>query len=504
MQRNRPNSLTRPPSSNSNPSNTKEDFQIYKNRLAETTDIKQSRIPLSNARASENKVGRGDFRDASEAVQFSSKPPLSTTARRAEQHSQPAAAQFSSKSKPVSKQSALPPDSDDISVPNEIEPCSQEIHDQRRLRMLKWQNLQLERELVLLAESSQSRATALIELERLYSGFVDWARTQIDKHTGSPEVPVSRADLMRFISEFESSRIRFTRAADTALTPHRLEASSFIPPGRAHRFLAHDTHDSSLSSILANEPGALRLQHIGALEESLTELFSDLKALQLQLSHLASTLPSTAAIADKRGSRGSFESDGRPRASASASGSLLDRPARVVHGSSSSCAVSAVETERVAAAVQQSLTLMHGCLDDLFELGLLVPNAALKRPAAKKPAHKASATASSSASSSPVKSDELQSTKAFADDAASSGDAGQSYESVTLAEAQKRFAGVKNAQIRAQVEQLWTLMQRTIEFQQRELRVLRTQNDGYSSVAEIERAFCKQVTEALVEGIFLH
>ncbi|KAG8456352.1 hypothetical protein GDO86_002217 [Hymenochirus boettgeri] len=80
-----------------------------------------------------------------------------------------------------------------------VEESKNECFDERRVKLLKAQVIQLERQVMLLTEGLNSRASLLLEVDNTLQPIVDRLRCLVASEKQSPDVPVSRAELIRMI-----------------------------------------------------------------------------------------------------------------------------------------------------------------------------------------------------------------------------------------------------------------------------------------------------------------
>ncbi|XP_073200677.1 uncharacterized protein [Lepidochelys kempii] len=92
-----------------------------------------------------------------------------------------------------------------------IEERKSECFDERRVRLLKAQVMQLERQVVLLTEGLSSPAVLMLELKNSLESLSDKLRSLLDFENHSSEVPVARAELTQMIEICQALRNRLQR-----------------------------------------------------------------------------------------------------------------------------------------------------------------------------------------------------------------------------------------------------------------------------------------------------
>ncbi|XP_074809882.1 uncharacterized protein LOC141987949 [Natator depressus] len=92
-----------------------------------------------------------------------------------------------------------------------IEEGKSECFDERRVRLLKAQVMQLERQVVLLTEGLSSRAVLMLELKNSLESLSEKLGSLLDFENHSSEVPVARAELTQMIEICQALRNRLQR-----------------------------------------------------------------------------------------------------------------------------------------------------------------------------------------------------------------------------------------------------------------------------------------------------
>ncbi|XP_058852676.1 uncharacterized protein LOC117403614 isoform X2 [Acipenser ruthenus] len=92
-----------------------------------------------------------------------------------------------------------------------------ETFDERRVNLLKAQVMQLERQVVLLAEGLSSHASRNLEVENALETLTDRLRSLLSCENYSPEVPMARAELTQLIEMCRDVRQRLHRNNKSAL-----------------------------------------------------------------------------------------------------------------------------------------------------------------------------------------------------------------------------------------------------------------------------------------------
>ncbi|PAA76419.1 hypothetical protein BOX15_Mlig012977g3, partial [Macrostomum lignano] len=158
-----------------------------------------------------------------------------------------------------------------------LEECRRECLDRRRVFMLKCQIVQLERQLLLMSDSIGQRRESTVALADRLAELTQLCQAAIGSEAarGSPNVSVSRADLMRLTQEASRLRHSLTKQADSAIND--LHHQSFLIPNAFLR-----CGSVTLKEVAESARGLafLNLAKVGQLEADLADLHGRLSGLQ--------------------------------------------------------------------------------------------------------------------------------------------------------------------------------------------------------------------------------
>ncbi|CAM4562652.1 unnamed protein product [Caretta caretta] len=162
-----------------------------------------------------------------------------------------------------------------------IEERKSECFDERRVRLLKAQVMQLERQkvVVLLTEGLSSRAVLMLELKNSLESLSERLRSLLDFENHSSEVPVARAELTQMIEICQALRNRLQRNHQ-ATGMDNLALSWMI----SRRNL--EKQPMTLIDLCYGKIENVNLRYLSALEGKLSKLFKHLLAMRQTLSFI--------------------------------------------------------------------------------------------------------------------------------------------------------------------------------------------------------------------------
>ncbi|XP_043919848.1 uncharacterized protein LOC122795642 [Protopterus annectens] len=160
-----------------------------------------------------------------------------------------------------------------------LEEGKSELFEERRVNILKAQVMQLERQVVLLTEGLSSRAVHILEVESALDSLTERLRTLLGHENHSPEVPITRTELIQMIEMCCSLRIRLQRHSQ-ASESEKL-ALPWLMSGRKLT-----KHPLTLLDLCCGKKDNLNLQYISVLESKLSTLFRHLHAVRQTLSFI--------------------------------------------------------------------------------------------------------------------------------------------------------------------------------------------------------------------------
>ncbi|CAM5114333.1 unnamed protein product [Eretmochelys imbricata] len=163
-----------------------------------------------------------------------------------------------------------------------IEERKSECFDERRVRLLKAQVMQLERQIargVLLTEGLSSRAVLMLELKNSLESLSEKLRSLLDFENHSSEVPVARAELTQMIEICQALRNRLQRSHQ-ATGMDNLALSWMI----SRRNL--EKQSMTLIDLCYGKIENVNLRYLSALEGKLSKLFKHLLAMRQTLSFI--------------------------------------------------------------------------------------------------------------------------------------------------------------------------------------------------------------------------
>ncbi|KAM4708971.1 uncharacterized protein O3C94_017264 [Discoglossus pictus] len=165
-----------------------------------------------------------------------------------------------------------------------VEEGKNECLDERRINLLKAQVMQLERQVMLLTEGLNSRASLLLEIDNALQPFLDKLRSLIVIENHSPEVLVTRAELIRMIEVGQAMRIKLQRNHQ-ATSIDNLTLPWLMAGTQATK------NPVTLIDLCYGQVENLNLQYVSALEGKLSTLFRHLHSTRQTLSHILAPGP---------------------------------------------------------------------------------------------------------------------------------------------------------------------------------------------------------------------
>ncbi|XP_071996074.1 uncharacterized protein [Engystomops pustulosus] len=149
--------------------------------------------------------------------------------------------------------------------------------DERRVKLLKSQVLQLERQVMLLTEGLSSRASVLLELGDALQAVLDKLQSLLTSENRTPEVQVSRVELIRMIEICQSMQDKLRRNHQTT-TLENLALPWLLSVRQATK------NPVTLLDLCYGKVDNLNLLYVSALEGKLSTLFRHLHATRQTLS----------------------------------------------------------------------------------------------------------------------------------------------------------------------------------------------------------------------------
>ncbi|ESO94455.1 hypothetical protein LOTGIDRAFT_232298 [Lottia gigantea] len=214
-----------------------------------------------------------------------------------------------------------------------------EKFDERRINLLKFQIIHLERQTLLLTEALGTRSENIMTVENTLRWLADQLRVYITADVKGINVPVSRAELMAMVEKVESSRIKLAKGIENnskeSLAKSTLYYNSFIKK--------KNQKDLTLYDIAVGQSSHLNLKSVAQLESKLSVLYKELVTLKESLDYIT--------------------------------------PKHIDSGH-----MTGVLKERLKGNLTKSCMMCKDCSEDLLHLSLLYPSApwsALKRPVIK-------------------------------------------------------------------------------------------------------------------------
>ncbi|XP_075693164.1 uncharacterized protein LOC142660430 [Rhinoderma darwinii] len=149
--------------------------------------------------------------------------------------------------------------------------------DERRVKLLKSQVLQLDRQVMLLTEGLSSRASVLLELGDALQAVLDKLQCVLTSENRTSEVQVNRVDLIRMIEICQSMQDKLSRNHQTTSVENL--ALPWIMSGRPAT-----KNPVTLLDVCFGKVDNLNLLYVSALEGKLSTLFRHLHAARQTLS----------------------------------------------------------------------------------------------------------------------------------------------------------------------------------------------------------------------------
>ncbi|XP_044147225.1 uncharacterized protein LOC122935520 [Bufo gargarizans] len=149
--------------------------------------------------------------------------------------------------------------------------------DERRVNLLKSQVLQLERQVMLLTEGLSSRASVLLELGDALQAVLDKMQSLLTSENRTPEVQVTRVELIRMIEICQSMQDKLRRNHQTS-SVENLSVPWLMSGRQATK------NPVTLLDLCYGKVDNLNLLYVSALEGKLSTLFRHLHAARQTLS----------------------------------------------------------------------------------------------------------------------------------------------------------------------------------------------------------------------------
>ncbi|KAM9330945.1 uncharacterized protein PAF06_019276 [Gastrophryne carolinensis] len=160
-----------------------------------------------------------------------------------------------------------------------IDEGQNECLDERRINLLKSQLLQLERQVKLLTEGLSCRASVLLEFGNALQAILDKLQSLLAYGNHSPEVPVTRVELIRMIEICHSMQDKLRHNHQTT-SLENLALPWIISGEQATK------SPVTLLDLCYGKVDNLNLLYVSALEGKLSTLFRHLHATRQTLSHI--------------------------------------------------------------------------------------------------------------------------------------------------------------------------------------------------------------------------
>lgn len=162
--------------------------------------------------------------------------------------------------------------------------------DERRVKLLKSQVLQLERQVMLLTEGLSSRASVLLELSDALQAVLDKLQSLLTSENRTPEVQVTRVELIQMIEICQSMHDKLRRKHQTS-SVENLALPWIMSVRQATK------NPVSLLDLCYGKVDNLNLLYVSALEGKLSTLFRHLHAARQTLSVILAPGPEPAQSA---------------------------------------------------------------------------------------------------------------------------------------------------------------------------------------------------------------
>ncbi|XP_068103583.1 uncharacterized protein [Hyperolius riggenbachi] len=160
-----------------------------------------------------------------------------------------------------------------------IDEGHKECLDERRVNLLKSQVLQLERQVMLLTEGLSCRASVLLEFGNALQAVLDKLQSLLAIENRSPEVPITRVELIRMIEICHAMQDKLRHNHQTTSLENL--ALPWIMTGRQAT-----KSPVTLLDLCYGRADNLNLFYVSALEGKLSTLFRHLHATKQTLSHI--------------------------------------------------------------------------------------------------------------------------------------------------------------------------------------------------------------------------
>ncbi|XP_073399919.1 uncharacterized protein [Dendrobates tinctorius] len=149
--------------------------------------------------------------------------------------------------------------------------------DERRVKLLKSQVLQLERQVMLLTEGLSSRASVLLELGDALQAVLEKMQSLLASENRTPDVPVTRVELIRMIEICQSMQDKLQHSHQTT-SVENLALPWIMSVRQATK------NPVTLLDLCYGKVDNLNLLYVSALEGKLSTLFRHLHAARQTLS----------------------------------------------------------------------------------------------------------------------------------------------------------------------------------------------------------------------------
>ncbi|XP_073534242.1 uncharacterized protein [Phyllobates terribilis] len=158
-----------------------------------------------------------------------------------------------------------------------IDESKNQCLDERRVKLLKSQVLQLERQVMLLTEGLSSRASVLLELGDALQAVVEKMQSLLTSENRTPDVQVSRVELIRMIEICQSMQDKLQHRHQTT-SVENLALPWIMSVRQATK------NPVTLLDLCYGKVDNLNLLYVSALEGKLSTLFRHLHAARQTLS----------------------------------------------------------------------------------------------------------------------------------------------------------------------------------------------------------------------------
>uniref|UniRef100_A0A0B7AGA9 Uncharacterized protein n=1 Tax=Arion vulgaris TaxID=1028688 RepID=A0A0B7AGA9_9EUPU len=151
---------------------------------------------------------------------------------------------------------------------------SHEKFDERRINQLKFQLIQLERQIAILNEALGCRQDAVLEVENAMTWLADKLRSYTAADTKGQMILIARGDLTSMIELLESARIKLFKALEGTGKNTVGKDLIFMNPFLGGKYKQNEP--LSLLDISLQRMDYINLRHVAQLESKLCQLYKEL------------------------------------------------------------------------------------------------------------------------------------------------------------------------------------------------------------------------------------